>query len=72
MSAISHNRLVRTIAILLLNLILIAVLYFSKDTWFSEIERQSQISNIVLTKESELFKGGEIIWEIRQDEKVDM
>ena len=62
----------KKIIIITLNIVLISIIWLSKDSWFAQIESEYQRSNIVLTKDSTFEAGKKISWAIQIDEKKEM
>jgi hypothetical protein len=62
----------KKIILITLNIILLSIIWLSKDSWFAGIESEYQRSNIVLSKESTFEVGKDILWEIQIDEKREM
>jgi hypothetical protein len=62
----------KKIILIILNIVLLSIIWLSKDSWFAGIESEYQRSNIVLTKESTFEEDKDILWEIKIDEKREM
>ncbi len=64
--------MVRKIIIIILNIILLSIIWLSKDRWFEIIESEYQRARIIISKDSIFEIGKEILWTIHIDEKRNM